>query len=798
MRFTTKGGVWKNTEDEILKVAVMKYGIHQWARISSLLVRKSPAQCKARWYEWLDPNIKKTDWSKEEEEKLLHLAKIFPSQWKTIAPLVGRTASQCLEHYNRLLDEVQEKDGGATAAGDDPRRLRAGEMEPNPETKPAKPDPIDMDEDEKETLSEAKARLSNTHGKKEKRKFREKQLEEARRLAFLQKKRELKAAGINYHERKKPIKGYDLKNEIPNFRQPPAGFYEVPDHERRNDPNKDQAFIGKRLDQIENPNRKNEDQERLNKIEESKKKKKELTNLPELIMETSRLNDPEQMRRPSKMVLPAPQLTEDDLQEIANFEQSNNQLADDDSDPNSATRALVGNYPSLAPTPSRTVARTPMREDTVMMEAQNLLALTNAQTPLKGGSNPSLQSQSSSTSTGGSAPGSTPAFRTPNPLMQSMTPRHNKLGMATPQTSRGTTDDSEYTRSEEKHVKQTAKNNLLSNLKSLPAPSNKYVLSLPQEQPSLEEFDDEERPDVILDNSEIHIREQQELKRKEQFKLRNRSSALKKDLPRPTNYLNNTNTSSSSQKKQSQSIPIEQEIQNLIQEELNQVIAHDNRDFPVIVNGVDVNSSNNHFSKKLDSYQYFTTDELKEADQLLKEEMKQIETELNSNGNIDQYENFVNQLESTRNQYLLVPKENVLIEKSKATNQQIINSIQSEFEVTLNQIKQSSIKSVNLEKKLNIYHGGYQNRSTTMLKQIGELYQDLEKNQIDLECFQDLYNNETSSKQNRIKKINNDLYDQVEVENKLQSKYLKLSNEKRDLLRKLQQQQQQQQEKQQE
>ena len=59
-----KGGVWKNTEDEILKAAISKYGKNQWARISSLLVRKTPKQCKARWYEWLDPSIKKTEWSK--------------------------------------------------------------------------------------------------------------------------------------------------------------------------------------------------------------------------------------------------------------------------------------------------------------------------------------------------------------------------------------------------------------------------------------------------------------------------------------------------------------------------------------------------------------------------------------------------------------------------------------------------------------------------------------------------------------------------------------------------------------
>ncbi len=103
MRFVNKGGVWKNTEDEILKAAVMKYGKNQWARISSLLTRKTAKQCKARWYEWLDPSIKKTEWSREEEEKLLHLAKIMPNQWRTIAPIVGRTASQCIEHYEKLL-----------------------------------------------------------------------------------------------------------------------------------------------------------------------------------------------------------------------------------------------------------------------------------------------------------------------------------------------------------------------------------------------------------------------------------------------------------------------------------------------------------------------------------------------------------------------------------------------------------------------------------------------------------------------------------------------------------------------
>ena len=128
----------------------------------------------------------------------------------------GRTPAQCLERYQQLLDEAElgvrslslslslsnlQDDGGPTA--DDVRKLRPGEIDPNPESKPARPDPVDMDEDEKEMLSEARARLANTQGKKAKRKAREKQLSEARRLSKLQKNRELRAAGIDPKEKKK-------------------------------------------------------------------------------------------------------------------------------------------------------------------------------------------------------------------------------------------------------------------------------------------------------------------------------------------------------------------------------------------------------------------------------------------------------------------------------------------------------------------------------------------------------------------------------------------------------------------
>ena len=161
---------------------VVLFNLSFRARISSLLVRKTPKQCKARCYEWLDPSIKKTEWSKvchpikyratdthltshsqTEDEKLLHLAKLMPTQWRTIAPIVGRTATQCLERYQKLLDEAEAKENeelglagpGADAgpSADDVRKLRPGEIDPDPETKPARPDAIDMDEDGRLTVS---------------------------------------------------------------------------------------------------------------------------------------------------------------------------------------------------------------------------------------------------------------------------------------------------------------------------------------------------------------------------------------------------------------------------------------------------------------------------------------------------------------------------------------------------------------------------------------------------------------------------------------------------------------------
>eukprot|EP00957_Ditylum_brightwellii_P014060 1060376-Ditylum_brightwellii.AAC.1 len=79
-------------------------------------------------------------------------------------------------------------------------------------------------------LQEARARLANTQGKKAKRKAREKMLAEAKRLADLQKRRELKQAGLlsgmaRTKARGKRKREIDLGVEIPFHKPAPAGFH---------------------------------------------------------------------------------------------------------------------------------------------------------------------------------------------------------------------------------------------------------------------------------------------------------------------------------------------------------------------------------------------------------------------------------------------------------------------------------------------------------------------------------------------------------------------------------------------
>lgn len=401
VRVFLKGGVWKNSEDEILKAAVQKYGKQQWARVASLLNRKSAKQAKARWYEWLDPSIRKTEWSSTEEEKLLHLAKLMPAQWKTIAITIGRTATQCQEHYEYLLDQAataaSDTSGGADLGQASTTLLRAGQIDSHPESKPARPDPIDMDEDEMEMLQEARARLANTMGKKAKRKQRERALAAAKRLADLQKRRELKQAGLISKAATKRSKlgrrNIDLGVEIPFHKPAPIGFHDVSGENQ-----KSEQILAKHIKSIDYRTV-NEQQYRTRDREAAMIRKKEESRLRILqdsndkYLKDKKKQD-EQNEVPAltfkrgPLKLPEPTITDSDYEHIAKLQQQQEKSVsgiDIEDGSHSATRALLGDYkPTLAsaylpPAPGRESGST---QQSIMKEATYLRQLQRGQTPL--------------------------------------------------------------------------------------------------------------------------------------------------------------------------------------------------------------------------------------------------------------------------------------------------------------------------------------------------------------------------------------------------------------------------------
>eukprot|EP00008_Paramoeba_atlantica_P009416 CAMPEP_0201489642 /NCGR_PEP_ID=MMETSP0151_2-20130828/23135_1 /ASSEMBLY_ACC=CAM_ASM_000257 /TAXON_ID=200890 /ORGANISM="Paramoeba atlantica, Strain 621/1 / CCAP 1560/9" /LENGTH=802 /DNA_ID=CAMNT_0047875299 /DNA_START=24 /DNA_END=2432 /DNA_ORIENTATION=+ len=782
-----KGGVWKNTEDEILKAAVMKYGKNQWSRISSLLVRKSAKQCKARWYEWLDPSIKKTEWSREEEEKLLHLAKLMPTQWRTIAPIVGRTAAQCLEHYEKLLDAAQGKDEGYDAR-DDPRRLRPGEIDPNPEAKPARPDPVDMDEDEKEMLQEARARLANTRGKKAKRKAREKQLEEARRLAAMQKRRELKAAGIAMHKRKK-VRGIDYKAEIPFQKNAPAGLFSTGKEEEEMEKI---PFQRTSLAKLKEKRRDVEEQKNRQKDREKQRRRKD-SDLPSMVMKINKLNDPESVRKYMKMDLPQPQISDNELEEIAKMNVNALQMEESD-EGSAATRALMPSYGTTprGPTPARTpIARTPAAENRIQMEAENLLAMTTAQTPLKGGENAPLhpsdfsgitpQRPNIQTPNVVATPSHTPAIgggMTPRGVM---TPRGGGPGAATPM--RTPLRDSMGINEEGKFVGEGSgavmlhggpdprlnaiSQHVKSKLSELPAPKNEYSIVLPQE--AKKELEDElavqpGQRSKVEDATDLLEKQRLEEERERQAALNRRSAVLKRELPRPKAVNLHPDLPLVFGDHEDSTLSKAEEF---VQAEVVNMLCHDAVKYPVPgVKQKLPDSVTKNFSQLLDS-------ELEQARQEIDLEIERSKSDSSlSSLMTDPPPHTVH--EKCQDSIFFSPSERRYVTRTNTTGPLFAESLQFQFDAVCDQIASFTSRAQKIEKKADLYTKGLAARNNRLLSEMATRFSEMQDAQVELSCFEKLFSQEQVAIPQRVEELEAEVYDLEQKEDRLQKYYYSL------------------------
>ncbi|KAL4987628.1 hypothetical protein BDW68DRAFT_187845 [Aspergillus falconensis] len=747
-----KGGVWTNIEDEVLRAAVSKYGLNQWARVSSLLARKTPKQCKARWVEWLDPGIRKVEWSREEDEKLLHLAKLMPTQWRTIAPIVGRTATQCLERYQKLLDEAEARENDELGLGgpgteasapsaDDVRRLRPGELDPDPESKPARPDTIDLDEDEKEMLSEARARLANTQGKKAKRKARERQLEESRRLAVLQKRRELKNAGINIKVVTRKPGEMDYNADIP-FEKPAApGFYDTTEEEARNE--RQREMFDPRKQQLANKRKGDQDED----AERKKRKNDKNSNSAAFAAaaragQMQKIREAEQSSKRRALVLPSPQVSESEMEDIIKMgmagDKASKMVGDEE-----GTKGLLGNYSAMVGgTPIRT-PRAPPEEDHIANEIRNIRALTETQSSLLGGENTPLHEGGSSTGFDGIAP-RRQQIVTPNPMATPFqqgsaigaTPIRGGVGpgatpLRTPRdhfslnTEIGRGQLTGSTPREIKMREDLARQSIRGRLAALPKPK--------ETEWELEELPSESaEPAVATEYSEEDAavrdaREREAWKREVEAEHTRQTQVYQRALPRPAVLDIDALIERASQ--------VADPITGVIAKEAALLIANDARKFPVP--GAKIKGK----PRKLERLD----------DKWLEEARAAIAAEASSR-KLEEWSNEFDAKWSSSRQDTLPGLCNYVDDDEEDAYQQeqrmigVFDNVQASLLATAEQGNK-------LEKKLALHYGGYQNRAKMLRTKISEAHTALEKSKDELGAFRTLQISEEAAISRRLEKL---------------------------------------------
>ncbi|XP_035981411.1 myb-related protein A isoform X1 [Fundulus heteroclitus] len=102
---------WSRDEDEKLKKLVEQHGTESWKSIAALFPGRTDGQCQHRWQKVLNPELVKGPWTKEEDQKVIDLVhKYGPKRWSVIAKhLQGRIGKQCRERWhNHLNPEVKK------------------------------------------------------------------------------------------------------------------------------------------------------------------------------------------------------------------------------------------------------------------------------------------------------------------------------------------------------------------------------------------------------------------------------------------------------------------------------------------------------------------------------------------------------------------------------------------------------------------------------------------------------------------------------------------------------------------